>query len=99
MTRTGATNDVSFRIVATDSRSPRDGKMLEQLGWYDPKRKGTNFSMKLDRVDYWLAQGAKPSEAVNVLLRKQRKATPQAAPAEAAAEAPAEAVAEAPAAG
>jgi small subunit ribosomal protein S16 len=90
MTRTGATNDVSFRIVATDSRSPRDGKMLEQLGWYDPKRKGVNFSMKMDRVEYWISKGAKPSDLVAVLLRKQRRATPKAAPAEVAAvEAPA----------
>lgn len=97
MTRTGATNDVCFRIVATDSRSPRDGKMLEQLGWYDPKRQGTNFSLKMDRVEYWLSNGALASEAVTALLRKQRKLTPPEPVAPASAE-PAAAAAEAPAA-
>jgi small subunit ribosomal protein S16 len=79
MSRTGANNDISFRIVAADSRSPRDGNILEKLGWYDPKLAGVNFSMKLDRVDFWVSKGAEITDAVAVLIRKARRAAQRAA--------------------
>jgi small subunit ribosomal protein S16 len=60
--------------VATDSRSPRDGKFLEMLGWYDPKREGENYKLDLDRVAFWQARGAQVSETVASLLRKNRRA-------------------------
>ena len=47
LTRTGARNDACFRLVAADSRSPRDGRFIEILGWYDPKKEGVNFDLKL----------------------------------------------------
>jgi len=68
-------------VVATDSRSPRDGKFLELLGWYDPKRPGENFKLNLERIAYWKAQGAQVSETVSSMLRKNRRAA--AAPAQA----------------
>ena len=78
--KTGGTNDPCFRVVATDSRSPRDGKYIELLGWYDPKKKGTNFLLKTDRVDYWKSKGAIISDTVRSLMKKS-KALPVAAPA------------------
>lgn len=71
--RTGANNDPCFRIIVADTRTPRDGESIEILGWYDPKRKGKNYALKLDRVDYWLSKGAIPSETVRSLARKARK--------------------------
>lgn len=72
--RTGCNNGPSFRLVATDSRSPRDGRFIEILGSYDPKKKGENYTVKMDRVDYWLSNGAGVSETVASILRRARKA-------------------------
>ena len=72
MTRTGANRDLSFRVVATDSRAPRDGKYLEILGWYDPKVKGVNYKLQLDRIEHWKSKGAEISDTVRSLVRKAR---------------------------
>lgn len=77
--KTGANNDPCFRIVATDSRSPRDGKCLEILGWYDPKKAKANFHLKLERIAAWKSKGAILSETVRSLVRKA-KTVPMAAP-------------------
>jgi small subunit ribosomal protein S16 len=81
-----------FRIVAIDHRQPRDGRIIEELGSYDPMIKNTDDRAKLnpDRIKYWLGVGAKPSERVAVLLKKyMAKAEEQArAAAKAADEAP-----------
>jgi small subunit ribosomal protein S16 len=74
MRRTGANNDMCFRVVATDSRAPRDGKCLEVLGWYDPKRQGVNYELKMDRIEYWKSKGAQISDTVASLVRKFRLA-------------------------
>jgi small subunit ribosomal protein S16 len=74
LTRTGGKNDVCYRVVATDSRSPRDGRFLEILGWYDPKREGVNFELKQDRIEYWHSQGARISDTVRSLLKRKKKA-------------------------
>ena len=74
MTRTGANKDISYRVVATDTRFPRDGKNLEVLGWYDPKKKGMNFGLKMDRVDHWISKGAQVSDTVKSLIKKNRAA-------------------------
>jgi len=68
--RVGANNDVSYRVVATDSRFPRDGRFIEILGWYDPKKTGVNFQFKLDRVQHWKDRGAVVSDTVASLLKK-----------------------------
>ena len=72
MRRTGCTNHATYRIVAADSRSPRDGKFLEILGWYDTQIKENNFKLDLERVDHWLKNGAKPSATVASLIRRAR---------------------------
>jgi small subunit ribosomal protein S16 len=74
--RTGCNNNASFRVVATDERSPRDGKFLEILGWYLPKQEGENFKIDLDRVAYWLSKGAQMSETVASMVRKAKKSAP-----------------------
>ena len=70
--RMGRTNHPFFRLNAIDSRSPRDGRVIEELGHYDPRNKdqGKQFVAKLDRCRYWLDTGAIPSETVSSLLKK-----------------------------
>ena len=79
MRRMGSNRDISFRVVATDGRAPRDGKCLEVVGWYDPKKEGVNFSLKLDRIEYWKVRGAQLSDTVKSLVRKARAAAPKTA--------------------
>jgi small subunit ribosomal protein S16 len=64
-----------FRIVAIDSRQPRDGRIIEELGSYDPQVKNTDERVKLNpaRIKYWMSVGARPSENVAVFLRKYLK--------------------------
>src|SRR5687768_4452008 len=70
--RMGRTNYSFFRLNAMDSRSPRDGRVIEELGHYDPRNKdqAKQFVAKLDRCRYWLDVGAIPSETVSSLLKK-----------------------------
>ena len=78
LTRTGAKNQASFRVVATDTRFPRDGRFLETLGWYDPKREGETFHLDLDRIEYWTGHGAQLSDTVRSLCRQARRSAPAA---------------------
>ena len=61
-----------FRLSAMDSRRPRDGRVLEELGWYDPNAKDNEeqVSLKRERIEYWLGVGAQPSDTVCDLLKK-----------------------------
>jgi small subunit ribosomal protein S16 len=68
--RTGAKKQASYRIVVADQRSPRDGKFIEILGWYNPRTNPPSFEINKERANYWLGQGAQPSEAVARLLKK-----------------------------
>lgn len=72
--KTGCNRNVSFRVVATDERSPRDGKFLEILGWYSPKTEKDNFKIDLPRIDHWVQHGAQMSTTVASMVRKARKA-------------------------
>lgn len=85
MKRVGAKNAPVFRIVVADGRSPRDGKFIEELGTYQPLKKGDNFKMDLQRAQYWLSKGAQPSDTVASFIKKATKAAASAAPASAAA--------------
>ena len=76
MKRVGAKNTPAFRIVVADSRSPRDGKCIEELGTYLPLKKVDNYTLKLDRADYWLSKGAQPSDTVASFIRKAKKSAP-----------------------
>ena len=71
MTRRGAKKKPFYRIVAADSRSPRDGKFLEMLGTYDPLKSGNNIKIDAEKVTSWIKKGAKPSETVASLLKKE----------------------------
>ena len=79
MKRVGAKNTPVFRIVVADGRSPRDGKFIEEIGTYQPLRKSDNFTVDVERADYWLSKGAQPSETVASFLKKARKAKAAAA--------------------
>src|SRR5437660_7537618 len=70
--RMGRSNAGFYRLNAIDSRSPRDGRVIEELGFYDPRNKdqGKQFVAKLDRCKHWLDVGAVPSETVSSLLKK-----------------------------
>ena len=70
--RMGRSNLAFFRLSAIDSRSPRDGRVIEELGFYDPRAKDAakQFVAKLDRCKHWLDHGAIPSETVSSLLKK-----------------------------
>ncbi len=68
----GRTHRPFFRVCAMDQRSPRDGRVIEELGFYDPMCPETDarVQLKSDRVDHWLSVGAQPSEKVAVLIKK-----------------------------
>ena len=74
MKRVGTKNMPAFRIVVADSRSPRDGKFIEEIGTYLPLKQGENFTLKLDRAKYWLSKGAQPSDTVASFIKKASKA-------------------------
>src|SRR3954464_14406854 len=70
--RMGRSNHAFYRLNAMDSRSPRDGRVIEELGYYDPKNKdqAKQFVANIDRCKHWLDHGAVPSETVSSLLKK-----------------------------
>lgn len=69
--RMGAKKRPSYRIVAADSRSPRDGRIIESLGYYDPLTEPATVKVNEDRIRHWLSVGAQPSDTVRSLLRRQ----------------------------
>ena len=71
--RFGKRNTPVYRVVVADGRFPRDGRIIEEIGTYDPLLKHNNFTLNLDRVDYWLGVGAQPSDTVASFIRKARK--------------------------
>lgn len=68
--RMGAKKRPSYRIVAADSRSPRDGAFIETVGFYDPITEPATIKVDLERARHWLSVGAQPTETVNSLLKK-----------------------------
>ena len=70
--RDGAKNSPYYRIVVADKHSPRDGKFLELIGTYDPKKKGDNSTVKLARVEHWVKNGARPSDTVASIIKKAK---------------------------
>ena len=71
LARHGAKKKPFYRIVVADSESPRDGKYLEAVGTYNPLRDPAEISVKQERVQYWLEQGAIPTDTVRSLLKKE----------------------------
>lgn len=72
--REGARNHPFYRIAVADQRSPRDGKFIELIGYYDPKQAGDNYKINLSRAEYWISVGARPSQTVQSFITKARKA-------------------------
>lgn len=69
LSRTGKRNAPSYRIVAVDSRSPRDGRPLEILGHYNPSMTPESFEVNKERLEYWQSVGAQMTDAVGALLK------------------------------
>ena len=78
--REGAKNRPYYKVVVADKRSPRDGKFIEIIGAYDPKKPGHNSALNIDRVEYWISKGAQPSDTVRSLIKKTKKSTAAAEP-------------------
>lgn len=68
LSRTGKRNAPSYRIVVADSRTKRDGRIIENLGFYDPKTEPKTVKLDRKRLDYWLSQGAQMTVAVKKLI-------------------------------
>jgi small subunit ribosomal protein S16 len=71
LARRGGRNRAFYRIVAADSESPRDGKFLEILGIYNPRKNPAEVALKEARIGKWLSRGAKPTLTVSQLLKKK----------------------------
>ena len=69
--RIGAKKAPFYRIVVADSRYPRDGRFIEELGYYDPTKEPTVISVDEDKAKKWIANGAQPTETVKVILKKK----------------------------
>ena len=68
--RMGAKKAPYYRIVVADSRSPRDGRFIEEIGVYDPMADGEKIKVDMERAKYWIANGAQPTDTVRGLLKK-----------------------------
>ena len=74
--RTGSTKRPYYRVVVADSRAWRDGRFVEVLGHYDPRRSPAVVKIDAERAQYWIGKGARPSDTVRSMLKKQKKAGP-----------------------
>ena len=68
--RFGAKKAPFYHIVVADSRSPRDGRIVEQIGTYDPMKNPAEIKLNKDKVEYWIKNGAKPTDTVKALIEK-----------------------------
>jgi len=78
LTRLGRKKKPFYRIVVANSEAPRDGKFLEVVGTYDPLKDPVEVSVKQDKLQYWLDQGAQPTDTVRSLLKKCEAEAPAA---------------------
>ena len=69
----GTKKKIKHRIVVTDTRFPRDGRFLEEVGTWDPSRKPSSITVKTERVAHWIKNGAKPSETVKTILNQHKR--------------------------
>jgi len=72
LSRTGKRNAPSYRIVVADSRAKRDGRVIEKLGFYDPKTKPATVKFDQKRLDFWLSQGAQLTEGVKKIIKTEK---------------------------
>ncbi|MFO0574575.1 MAG: 30S ribosomal protein S16 [Polyangia bacterium] len=75
LARAGAKKAPFYRVVVANSRNARDGRFIEHVGVYDPTRNPAEVRFKMDRVEYWLSQGATPSDTVAELINRARRST------------------------
>ncbi len=68
--RMGAKKNPFYRVVVADSRSPRDGRFIEEIGTYNPLTDPSTFTVDVDKVKQWIANGAQPTDTVKALLKK-----------------------------
>ena len=68
--RMGAKKAPFYRIVVADSRYPRDGRFIEELGYYDPTKEPSIIKVDAEKVDKWIKNGAQPTDTVKALLKK-----------------------------
>ena len=68
--RMGAKKAPFYRIVVADSRCPRDGRFIEEIGTYDPMAEGENIKIDLERAKYWISNGAQPTEVVSRIFKQ-----------------------------
>jgi len=73
LTRCGGKKSPHYRVVAADDRSPRDGRLIEQIGTYDPRQDPPVVKLDRDRLSHWLSCGAVPSETVGQLIKRDRR--------------------------
>jgi small subunit ribosomal protein S16 len=76
--RAGATKKPHYRVVVADSREPRDGRFVEVLGHYDPRKHPAVVKIDAERAEYWIGKGARPSDTVRSLLKQQARPAQQA---------------------
>ena len=76
--RMGRKRKPFYRVVAADSRSPRDGRHIEVLGYYNPMTEPLTIELKMDRVNYWLGVGAQPSDTAASLIKRYNSKSQQA---------------------
>ncbi len=76
LARGGSKRRPFYHVVVSDSRSPRDGRYIERLGFFNPGAKGQEESLRLDsdRLGYWVSKGAQPSDRVHTLIKQASKA-------------------------
>jgi small subunit ribosomal protein S16 len=74
LSRAGTHKAPFYHVVATDSRSSRDGKYLEDVGLYDPTRTPARIELKSERIEHWMKVGALPSQTVAMLMKRVKKA-------------------------
>lgn len=67
---TGTKKKIKHRIVVTDTKFPRDGRFIEEIGYWDPSKEPADTKVKGDRATHWIQKGAKPSETVKSILKK-----------------------------
>ncbi len=72
--RMGAKKRPSYRVIVKEKSSKRDGAYLEKVGFYDPTRNPAEVRLDMERVSYWIGKGAQPTDTVQQLIKKQRKA-------------------------
>jgi small subunit ribosomal protein S16 len=74
--RMGAKKRPFYRVVVADSRRFRDGKFIENVGTYDPLPQQPRVQLNMERVDYWMQKGARPTDTVRALITGVRKSAP-----------------------